>query len=68
MTNFVVVSRHITLITGFQSGVANDVGVHWSTVIKTVHIMDQIINKSNKWIKFLSNLLEINKANLLWQI
>lgn len=53
---------------GFQSGIAEDIGVHRSTVCKTVNfVMDQIIRRANDWIHFPSTAREMNEARVLWQ-
>lgn len=53
---------------GFQSGVAQDIGVHRTTANKTIsHVMNRIVAKSNDWIKFPSTAIEINQAKALWQ-
>lgn len=53
---------------GFQSGVAEDVGVDRSTACKTIHyVMDKIFDRAQNWIKFPNTVREINDAQLLWQ-
>lgn len=53
---------------GFQSGIAEDVGVHRSTACKTIsYVMDRIIDKSHKWIHFPATAAEVNEAKVLWQ-
>lgn len=47
---------------------ANDAGVHRTTVTKTTHyVMNKIVEKANKWIKFPSTLDEMTEASLSWQ-
>lgn len=53
---------------GFQSGIAHDVGVHRSTVNKTIsYVMDQIVEQSHNWIKFPTTVAQMNEAKALWQ-
>lgn len=53
---------------GFQSGIAEDFGVHRTTICKTVNaVLDSIIEKAANWIKFPSTVQEVNDAKLLWQ-
>ncbi|KAJ8944099.1 hypothetical protein NQ314_009555 [Rhamnusium bicolor] len=53
---------------GFQSGVAEDMGVHRSTVTKTVnYVMDCIIARADEWIHFPATPVEMNEAKILWR-
>jgi hypothetical protein len=53
---------------GFQSGVAEDKGIHQSTVCKTFSkVLKQIVAKANLWIKFPSTLADIRISQQLWQ-
>ncbi|XP_046688202.1 putative nuclease HARBI1 [Homalodisca vitripennis] len=53
---------------GFQSGIAEDVGVHRTTACKTVsYVMDKIIDRANFWIHFPATVEEINEAKIQWQ-
>lgn len=46
---------------GFQSGIAEDFGVHRSTVCKTIsYVMDRVVDRSPTWIRFPSTAVEIN--------
>lgn len=41
---------------GLQTGVGEEIGVHQTTVSKTVHeVMNKILDKRNHWIKFPKN-------------
>ncbi|XP_062554268.1 putative nuclease HARBI1 [Armigeres subalbatus] len=52
---------------GFQVGVGEDVGVHQTTVCKTIwHVCQKIIEKSNEWIKFPSTENEFREAKRSW--
>lgn len=52
---------------GFQSGIAHDMGVHRSTVNKTIsYLMDRIVEQSHNWIKFPTTVAEMNEAKTLW--
>lgn len=52
---------------GYQSGVAIDVGVERSTVCKTFSsVLDKIVEKSDNWIKFPSNLEDMDQAKADW--
>lgn len=53
---------------GFQIGVAEDVGIHQSTVCKIVwQVCRKIVEKSGEWIRFPSNENEFNVAKTKWQ-
>ncbi|KAJ8940577.1 hypothetical protein NQ314_010655 [Rhamnusium bicolor] len=53
---------------GFQSGVAEDMDVHRSTVTKTVnYVMDCIIARADEWIHFPATPVEMNDAKILWR-
>jgi hypothetical protein len=48
---------------GFQTGVAEDIGIHQTTVSKIiVEIMDKILPKASTWIKFAQTEAEIQNA------
>ena len=48
---------------GYQSGVANDIGVERSTVSRTFSsVLDLIVAKSEDWIKFSCTIEDMNKA------
>ncbi|XP_062553045.1 putative nuclease HARBI1 isoform X2 [Armigeres subalbatus] len=52
---------------GFQVGVGEDIGVHQSTVCKTIwRVCQQIICKSNEWIRFPSTEAEFREAKRSW--
>ncbi|XP_046688403.1 putative nuclease HARBI1, partial [Homalodisca vitripennis] len=53
---------------GFQSGVAEDIGVDRSTVCKNInYVMNCILENADNWIHFPSTVQEINNAKLMWQ-
>lgn len=53
---------------GFQSGVAQDLGVHRTTANKIIrYVMNQINENSHRWIRFPLTAAEINDARLKWQ-
>lgn len=53
---------------GFQSGVAEDIGVDRSTVCKNInYVMGCILEKVDNWIHFPSTVQEINNAKVMWQ-
>jgi hypothetical protein len=53
--------------TGFQTGVAEDIGIHQTTVSKIiVEIMDKILPKASTWIKFAQTEAEIQNAKREW--
>lgn len=52
---------------GYQSGVANDVGVERSTVSKIfASVLDKIVAKSSQWIKFPSSIEDMDQAKTDW--
>lgn len=52
---------------GFQSGIGKDIGVHRTTVCKTVSfVLGKIMDKSHLWIKFPTSNTALNKARLEW--
>lgn len=52
---------------GYQSGVAEDIGVDRSTVTKTFSsVLDKIVDKAHHWIKFPSTFEEMNEAKEEW--
>jgi hypothetical protein len=54
---------------GFQSGVAEDVGVHQTTVPKVItDIATKIVEKAPLWIKFPSTEEEFEAAKADWQV
>lgn len=54
---------------GFQNGVAEDIGIHQSTVSKTItNVSQKIFDKSHYWIKFPSLPNEIMEAKREWQL
>lgn len=54
---------------GFQSGVGEDVGVHQSSVSKTIKkVCEKIYDKANLWIKFPSQPNDIIAAKQQWQL
>lgn len=53
---------------GFQTGVAEELGINQSTVSKTISsVMIKIIEKAHLWIKFPSTLPKVNEAQQAWQ-
>lgn len=53
---------------GFQNGVGEDIGVHQTTVSKTINaVANKILEKSHHWIKFPTRQDEIMEARNLWQ-
>ena len=53
---------------GFQSGIAQGVGVHRTTVNKTIsNMINRIVEQSHNWIRFPSTADEMKEANVLWQ-
>jgi energy-converting hydrogenase Eha subunit A len=54
---------------GFQSGVAEDIGVHQTTVSKVIaDIATKIVEKAPLWIKFPSTEEEFEAAKADWQV
>lgn len=52
---------------GFQSDVWEDIGIHWTTVCKTINsVLNNIIEKSSNLIHFPATNNEMNEAKLLW--
>ena len=52
---------------GFQSGIAEEVGVHKSTVSKTVNsVSKKILEKADTWIKFPSDARDMAAAKFEW--
>lgn len=53
---------------GYQNSVGEIIGIHQSTVSKTVaEVIEKIWQKANLWIKFPSSNEEIREAQRLWQ-
>lgn len=53
---------------GYQSGIAQEMNIHQTTVCKTVdQVANAIIQKSNVWIKFPSSPEQIVEAKNEWQ-
>jgi hypothetical protein len=53
---------------GFQTGIEEQVGVHQSTVSKTISdVLIRILENSNEWIKFPFTNDSINEAKQQWQ-
>lgn len=53
---------------GFQSGVGEDIGVHQSTVSRTVtSVLFSIFSKAHLWIKFPTSEEELHIAQLNWR-
>ncbi|CAH1381640.1 unnamed protein product [Tenebrio molitor] len=53
---------------GFQTGIGEEVGVHQSTVSKTISdVLIRILENSNEWIKFPFTNDSINEAKQQWQ-
>lgn len=53
---------------GFQTGVAEELGIDQSTVSTTISsVMNKIIEKAHLWIKFPSTLTKLNEAQQAWQ-
>ncbi len=53
---------------GFQTGVAEDIGVHQSTVSRQIlSVMDAFLAKKDLWIHFPTSVEEIQNAKNLWQ-
>ncbi|KAJ4433356.1 hypothetical protein ANN_15615 [Periplaneta americana] len=52
---------------GFQSGIAEEMGIHQTTVSKTViSVSKKIMEKANIWIKFPLSLQDITAAKAEW--
>jgi nuclease HARBI1 len=53
---------------GFQSGVAREIGVHKTTISKTIFsTVEKIVDKAGEWIKFPETYEEINRAKFEWR-
>lgn len=53
---------------GFQNGIATDIGVHQSTVSRTIAEVAKLISaKASEWIKFPKDADEIKDAQMKWQ-
>lgn len=53
---------------GFQSGVAQDMGVHRTTANKTIrYVMSRVVEQSHNWIRFPTTAEDMNEAKVLWQ-
>ena len=53
---------------GFQIGVGEDIGVHQSTVSKTItHVLGQMVDKAELWIKFPTTAADLQTAKDAWQ-
>lgn len=53
---------------GFQTGVAEDFGIHQTTVCKTIkEVLPRIMEKANIWIRFPSTANDIDAAKEEWQ-
>jgi nuclease HARBI1 len=53
---------------GFQSGVANEMGLHKSTVSKTIwSTVKAIVQKGDDWIRFPNTVEEVSRAKLNWR-
>jgi AAA+ ATPase superfamily predicted ATPase len=53
---------------GFQAGIGEEIGVHQSTVSKTIsEVMIRILENSNEWVKFPSTNDSIKEAKQQWQ-
>ncbi|KAK9872274.1 hypothetical protein WA026_017078 [Henosepilachna vigintioctopunctata] len=52
---------------GFQSGVAQDVGVHRTTANKTIrYVMSRVVEQSHNWIRFPITAEDMTEAKVLW--
>lgn len=52
---------------GFQNGVGEDFGIHRTTVTKTFnYVLNKVISKADHWIKFPTNINEVNLAKEKW--
>ncbi|KAK9882772.1 hypothetical protein WA026_023194 [Henosepilachna vigintioctopunctata] len=53
---------------GFQSGVAQVVGVHRTTANKTIrYVMSRVVEQSHNWIWFPTRAEDMTEAKVLWQ-
>ncbi|KAK9878715.1 hypothetical protein WA026_023508 [Henosepilachna vigintioctopunctata] len=53
---------------GFQSGVAQDVGVHRTTSNKTIrYVMSRVVEQTHNWIRFPTTAESMSEAKVLWQ-
>ncbi|CAH1962759.1 unnamed protein product [Acanthoscelides obtectus] len=53
---------------GFQIGIGEDIGVHQSTVSRTVtNVITRIVQKSNIWIRFPTSCEDLHNAKNKWQ-
>ncbi|KAK9883670.1 hypothetical protein WA026_001839 [Henosepilachna vigintioctopunctata] len=53
---------------GFQSGVAQDVGVHRTTANKTIrYAMSRVVEQSHNWIRFPTTAEDMTEAKISWQ-
>ncbi|KAK9881852.1 hypothetical protein WA026_018045, partial [Henosepilachna vigintioctopunctata] len=53
---------------GFQSGVAQDEGVHRTTAKKTMrYVMSRVVEQSHNWIRFPTTAEDMTEAKVLWQ-
>ncbi|KAK9887433.1 hypothetical protein WA026_022368 [Henosepilachna vigintioctopunctata] len=51
----------------FQSGVAQDVGVHRTTANKTIkYVMSRVVEQSHNWIRFPTTAEDMTEAKVLW--
>lgn len=54
---------------GYQSGVAEDIGIHQSTVSKVISdVIDRIFEKSPIWIKFPKTINEFTESQEKWAL
>ncbi|KAK9879541.1 hypothetical protein WA026_006611, partial [Henosepilachna vigintioctopunctata] len=52
----------------FQSGVAQDVGVHRTTANKTIrYVVSRVVEQSHNWIRFPTTAKDMTEAKVLWQ-
>ncbi|XP_058820952.1 putative nuclease HARBI1 [Topomyia yanbarensis] len=53
---------------GFQVGVGEDLGVHQTTICKTIWVVARkIAGRAHEWIKFLQNKEEFQKEKTIWR-
>ncbi|CAH1958436.1 unnamed protein product [Acanthoscelides obtectus] len=53
---------------GFQIGIGEDIGVHQSTVSRTVtNVITRIVQKSSIWIRFPTSCEDLHNAKSKWQ-